>query len=365
VPPVNRQDALKDDAMQIARNPYRGPGIDSAAEFTADAVATDPAPVLTLLARCPAHGATPLRAVPALAARCGAGSFFVKDESSRMGLGSFKALGAAYAIARDAVAARPNEPEGALAGRTYVTASAGNHGMSVAAGAHIFGADAVIYIADTVSEAIAERLGGKGAKVIREGADYEASMAAAEEAARANGWILISDSSWPGYSAPTRHVMHGYLAMGVEIADAMERAPSHIVLQAGVGGFAASLSAYFRSRWGDAPTIVIAEPDFAPCLARSIAAGGPVRADGPVSSMGRLDCKEPSHLALAGLARDADWFATIGEEEVAQTVALLGKLGLSTTPSGAAGIAAALRLDAEILEITEQSRILAFMTEAG
>ena len=100
------------------------------------------------------HGETPLMDVPGLATDCGVGAVLVKDESQRMGLGSFKALGAAFAIAADAAVegVPPGDHATALAGRTYVTASAGNHGMSVAAGARVFGADAVVYLAETVPD---------------------------------------------------------------------------------------------------------------------------------------------------------------------------------------------------------------------
>lgn len=109
--------------------------------------ATAPAALLT---RCPAAGMTPLTEAPVLAARAGVAQVFVKDERGRMGLGSFKALGAAYVIAHDA-------QNGAAQGQTYVTASAGNHGLSVAAGAAAFGAQAVIFLAQTVPESFADR----------------------------------------------------------------------------------------------------------------------------------------------------------------------------------------------------------------
>ena len=169
-----------------------------------------------------------------LARALGVAEVWLKDERGRMGLGSFKALGAAYVIACDAGDAA--DPGTALEGVTYVTASAGNHGMSVAAGARVFGARAVVYIAETVPESFADRLCGKGAEVVREGAVYEDGMAAAAEAARDKGWRLLSDSSWPGYMAPPHRLMEGYLVLMDEAAEAMPDAPTHILLQAGVGG---------------------------------------------------------------------------------------------------------------------------------
>ena len=165
----------------------------------------------------------------------GAARVTIKDERGRMGLGSFKALGAAYAIAREAAAAGGALPT-ALTGRTYVTASAGNHGLSVAAGARIFGAAAVIYLADTVPESFAARLRGMGAQVVRAGADYEASMVAAGHSAKAQGWTLLSDGSWPGYVDLPFRVMEGYRQIATEIVGQMTDRPTHVLLQAGVGG---------------------------------------------------------------------------------------------------------------------------------
>lgn len=356
---------MEHELTLIIENPYRSRGLVWPGAPEAELIVTDAAPILALLERCPAHGETTLRELTRLAERRGVGRFAVQDESGRMGLGSFKALGAAYAIAREAAEKAAEDPLAALAGHTYVAASAGNHGMSVAAGARVFGADAVIYISETVSEEIAARLRAKGARVVREGSDYEASMAAAERAAEKHGWTLLSDSSWPGYVEPTRQVMAGYLALAAEILKGLEEAPTHVFVQAGVGGFAAALSAAFREHWGDRPRIIVVEPEFAPCLKASIETGRPVRADGPVSAMGRLDCKEPSHLALAGLARDADAFMTVSEEQAAETVELLGREGIATTPSGAAGVAGALSVAADRVGLTAESRVLTIATEGA
>ena len=109
--------------------------------------------------------------------------------------------------------------------KTYVTASAGNHGLSVAAGAKAFGAVSVVFISEAVPEAFATRLAAQGAQVMRAGDTYEQSMAAAQDAARANGWSLLSDSSWPGYFEPSHRLMEGYTALMAE-ADRQMQAPS-------------------------------------------------------------------------------------------------------------------------------------------
>lgn len=305
---------------------------------------------LTLLRRCPEYKQTPLhqKKIEGLA-----GEVFIKDERGRMGLGSFKALGAAYVIAHLA------QTKG-LADTTFATASAGNHGLSVAAGAKIFGAKAVIFLAHTVPEVFAEKLRLHGADVRREGADYEASMEAAAQAAKDNSWILLSDSSWPGYTELPHRLMEGYLVMAAEVVHQMKAPPSHIFLQAGVGGLAAACAAYFRHAWGDTPQILVAEPDAAAALHDAIKEGAVVSAKGPVSNMGRLDCKEASMIALNGLARDADGFILLSDKQVEAEMTSLDAQGLATTPSGGAGLVAAM---SGAVSLLDDARILVILSE--
>lgn len=341
-------------AMTI-HNGFRGQGLpDLAPKPGANAQAVE-----TLLKQCPVHQVTPLQECPELAKLAGVRRLVIKDERGRMGLGSFKALGAAHAIAREA-AAVGGDLSLALRGRTYVTASAGNHGMSVAAGARIFGAQAVVFLSETVPASFATKLDGLGAKVVWAGANYEASMVAAGEAADQNGWTLLSDGSWPGYVDLPFRVMEGYRQIATEIIAQADAIPTHVLLQAGVGGLAAALAAELRLAWGDAPQMIVVEPEAAPALLESIRAGRVVDTQGPVSVMGRLDCKTPSMLALADLARDADQFVTISEEEAETGMQAVGAAGLHSTQSGAAGVAALLT---GLKGIDAQSHILCILSE--
>ncbi|MGI3184766.1 pyridoxal-phosphate dependent enzyme [Nioella aestuarii] len=347
--------------MQHLSNPFRGQGLSNLSD--APAPSTDAEAVARLLARCPAHAVTPLASAPALADRAGVAALWVKDERGRMGLGSFKALGAAYVIACDAVATGAEDLSKALAGRTYVTASAGNHGMSVAAGARVFGAKAIVHIAETVPESFAERLREKGAEVVRAGAEYEASMALAAESARVNDYILLSDSSWPGYMDRPHRLMEGYLQMAAEALDDCPEPPTHVFLQAGVGGLAGAVAALVRKRLGDSPRVVVVEPDAAPAIYESIKAGGFVATSGPVSAMGRLDCKEASLIALTGLSRDADDFVLITEEEAADALAPMAAEGLEGSESGVAGVAALLAAGPGAFGLGPNSCVLCFLSE--
>jgi len=273
-----------------------------------------------------------------------------------MGLGSFKALGAAHVIARDA-------EEGRAKGRIYVAATAGNHGLSVAAGAAAFGATAQIFLAETVPESFAERLRDLGADVVRAGAVYEDSLAAAMEASKAPGAELLSDTSWDAYIERPHVLMEGYLIFMAEVGDQIDQPPTHIFLQAGVGGLACAGAAWARAAWGDAPIITVVEPEYAPALIASIEAGGPVVTTGPASDMGRLDCKEPSYIALKGLARDADFFTTLTEDEAATGLARVEAAGFPSTTSGAAGLIALLGADGAIPGLGPDARVLTILSE--
>ncbi|MEM7464710.1 MAG: pyridoxal-phosphate dependent enzyme [Pseudomonadota bacterium] len=344
--------------MNLVRNPFRQSG-PLAPDIPFPSIAVEN--VADLLKLCPAARQTALIDVPGLAP---VESVWVKDERARMNLGSFKALGAAYVIARHAMDRSASPDEGTLSGRTYVTASAGNHGMSVAAGARIFGANAVVYVADTVPQTFIDRLRAQGAQVVVQGNDYAASMSAAAAAANENGWTLLSDSSWQGYTELPHLLMEGYLQMAAEVVRQCPEIPSHVLLQAGVGGLAGSVAVYLRSVWAETPTIIVVEPENAPALQASIEAGNAVFADGPESIMGRLDCKEPSLIALNGLARDADCFLTISDEDVEKCLPQLTTAGLETTASGAAGLAAVMSPAArELLEISSDAQALCFLTE--
>ncbi|SLN15040.1 Diaminopropionate ammonia-lyase [Roseovarius litorisediminis] len=339
--------------MENLQNPWRGKGLSEAVLSGAPAPSVDAAAPLGLLKQCPAAAQTPVIRIEGLGAQV-----WAKDERQRMNLGSFKALGAAYVIAHRAANSGADDLTKALQGQTFVTASAGNHGLSVAAGARAFGAKSAVYLAETVPESFAVRLRDKGAIVVRAGSDYQGSMDAAMQAAEDNGWTLLSDTSWPGYFDIPHRLMEGYLAMAAEAAEQIPDVPTHIFLQAGVGGLAGAGAAYFRKVWGDAPKIIVVEPEFAPALQVSIREGKCVNTEGPVSDMGRLDCKEPSLIALKGLARDADEFVTITEEEAFAVLPVLAEQGAATTTSGGAGLAAVMAM-----ELGAEARVLCVISE--
>lgn len=304
---------------------------------------------MAMLARCPVYEATPLTSLPALAGELGIAALSVKDETQRMRLGSFKALGGVFAVAQmieDASGGADLAGEQArqtAATMTFITASAGNHGLSVAAGARIFGARAIIVLSQAVPEGFAERIRRTGAEVVRVDGSYEDSVRHAIDAAERNGWLHLADGSWPGYTERPALVMEGYSVLAEECRRAFEADgswPTHVLLQAGVGGFAGAIAAHIREYWAKQPQIIVVEPDAAPCLLASVKAGEPVRADGPASNMGRLDCKDASLIAFEALREDADRFVTVTDEDAARVAARFTRHGIVTTPSGAATLAA-------------------------
>ena len=345
--------------MDILQNPHRQIGLTVDILRDIPAPSTDSAAVQALLARCPNAAETEMLQAPNIAQDLNIAQLSVKDERGRMGLGSFKALGAAYVIAHSAIV--KGEAQSA---KTYVTASAGNHGLSVAAGAKAFGAAAVIFLSQSVPEAFAKRLIAHGATVERAGETYEQSMSAAQAAAKDNGWTLLSDSSWPGYSDLSHRLMEGYTVFMAE-AERQISAPSHIFLQAGVGGLAGAAAAMARKTWGEAPVIVVVEPCHAPALHGCIQAGDFIAATGPGSGMGRLDCLEASLIALKGLAKDADVFALISEEEGQAGANYAAAHQMESTPSGAAGLAGLLASPAHrtALKLDANSHVLVILSE--
>ncbi len=333
-----------------------------------DKVSTDVEAVRKLLNLCPKASRTPLTSSIALAEKAGVKNIWFKDERKRMGLGSFKALGAAYVIADHASKVVTNiesadEWKNALSGKYYVTASAGNHGLSLAAGARLFGAKAVIYLSKNVPSSFADKIRSYDADVVVLGNSYEESMEGAQKAAEENDWMLLSDVTWDGYDAGLK-VMEGYLVAAAEAYEDCPEPPTHIFLQAGVGGFPAAMAAQARRHFGNDPRIIIVEPTEAPVLLESIKAGKGVEVQGGVSIMGRLDCKVPSTRALSSLAKTCTHFMTITDEDAENCMKELEIEGLETSPSGGAGYAGLLDLkNYDKSGLTKESNVVIFLTE--
>ena len=351
---------------RFIKNPYFTKGFPQ--DNGIDKVSTDVEAVRKLLEMCPKASRTPLTSSISLADKAGVKNIWFKDERQRMGLGSFKALGAAYVIADHASKivsnnASASEWKKALNGKCYVTASAGNHGLSLAAGARLFGAKAVIYLSRNVPSSFADKIRSYDAEVVVVGNSYEESMEGAQKAAADNNWMLLSDVTWDGYDAGLK-VMEGYLVAAAEAYEDCPESPTHIFLQAGVGGFPAAMAAQARRHFGNDPKIIIVEPTEAPVLLESIQAGKGVKVEGSISIMGRLDCKVPSTRALSSLAKTCTHFMTITDNDAEECMEELENEGLKTSPSGGAGYAGLIDLkNYDESGLNKDSNVMIFLTE--
>ena len=330
-----------------------------------------------IIRHCPVYQATPVQRIETPFG----GQLLIKDETSRFRMGAFKALGGIYAMAAILLERwnednrAPIKPEHIFTEEvsawshqfTFVCASAGNHGLAVAKGAKLFNAKCRIHLSKTVPIAFEQRLLDLSATVVRSGANYEESMRAASEDCSDVREILLSDSAWPGYSRIPSLVMEGYTVMAEEMRaffHAESTWPTHVFLQAGVGGMAAAIACHIRSVWPRQPTIIVVEPEAAACLMESHRRKTLTEVKGQVSSMGRLDCKLPSTLAFEILHEQANQFVCVSDLEAELAVDFLASHRLRTTPSGAAGVAAMLDAEIKLEGLPKGSIPLALVTEA-
>lgn len=335
----------------------------------------------SLLRLCPAHAPTPLLHLPGLAAALDVAAILAKDEGCRP-LGSFKALGGVYAglraLARAAglpVAALldPSRPCTALP--TLVCASDGNHGLAVAAAARLVGARARVYLPAAISEGRAARILAKGAEIVRVPGTYDDAVREAAGAAWDGGALLVADTSEDLADPVVADVMAGYGVIAEEIraqlAEAGHAAPTHVFVQAGVGGLAAAMADGLRAVLALPARIVVVEPEAAACVEAGLAAGRPVAVTGALETAAEmLSCGEASASALAVLKRRRADVLAVPEAALLTAPGFLTACGGSgTTPSGAAGVAglqAALADSATAgrLDLGPRSRVLLLITEA-
>ncbi|KAA0969454.1 diaminopropionate ammonia-lyase [Aureimonas fodinaquatilis] len=334
---------------------------------------------------------TPLHALPGLAAELGLGSLHIKDEGFRLGLGSFKALGGAYALmilVKEEAERRLKRPVcvdelmsdeiGVIAaGMTFACATDGNHGRSVAQGASLIGAQAKIFVHSGVSDARIEAIASFGAEILRVDGNYDDSVAQATRAARDNGWTVLSDTSWPGYEYTPSLVSQGYIALVHETLADLPYPPTHVFLQAGVGGFAAAVAGHMSVVLGShQPHVTIVEPARSACLFESAKAGTLVKVQGDQPTiMVMLECYEPSLVAFRILSRVADGFMTVDEEcapEVMRRLAspAAGDPAVVAGESGGAGLAGLIAVQrdpalAVQIGLGPEARVLVINTEGA
>lgn len=340
----------------------------------------------------PNYEATPLHSLQSLADSSQLQNIWYKDESQRFGLKSFKALGGAYAVARQLqqvleknTGKQPTIAElldgqwkKELSEIVVSCATDGNHGRSVAWGAQMFGCGCVIYIHRDVSVGRQQAMEAFGAEVIRITGNYDESVRQAAFDAEEHNRIIVSDTSYEGYMEIPKDVALGYTVMLSELVNQLNgEIPTHVFVQGGVGGLASAVCGYFWDLWGDKrPRFVVVEPEQANCLQKSAQAGKPIVVDGDLDTlMAGLACGEVSALAWEILATGGDDFMTLSEDAVPSTMRLLAngfqqdpaiEAGESAVPGLAAAVIARQSEDfAAKLALDSNSKVLVIGTEGA
>lgn len=305
---------------------------------------------------------TPLVRLSKLESYLGCGAVYYKDESTRFGLGSFKALGGAYAVLRYVAAEylkqhgrevalgdiRQGSIKDFASSLTVVTATDGNHGRSVAWGAKNAGCPCRIYIHAEVSSGREEAMAALGAEVIRIDGDYDESVKLCAKEALDNNWQMISDTSYEGYTEIPSDVMAGYTVLATEVINQMDEPPTHVFLQAGVGGLAGAIAARLWMEYGaDRPHITIVESQYSDCIMQSFMQQSPATVEITEETvMAGLSCGEMSLLAWLILSGCCDQVMTIADDQVATAMKLFadGEMAEQSLEAGECAVPGVLAL---------------------
>jgi diaminopropionate ammonia-lyase len=355
-----------------------------------DGLLPDRAP-LRFHRRLPGYEETPLVDAPKLAGALGVGKVFVKDESSRLGLPAFKVLGASWAVYRALEERLGEEGFGdweeirelrerldPLRPLSLVAATDGNHGRAVARVARLLGLGAKIFVPDGMALARRKSISDEGAEVIVVDGTYDEAV---EHSATEEGedTLLVSDMSWPGYERIPLWVIEGYSTMLWEIDDALERrneeGPDLVVVQVGVGAFAAAVARHFRRpEASPPPKLMSVEPTSADCLFESVEAGSIVSVPGPHDSiMSGLNCGRPSLVAWPIVSRGIDLLVAIDDGPAREAMRLTAESGVVSGETGSAGLGGLLELlrageeekMRRALGVGEETRVLIFNCEGA
>lgn len=319
---------------------------------------------------------TPLRSLAGLARALGIAALLVKDETNRFGLNAFKAAGGTFAV--ETLRRRGDIRPGA----TLVCASEGNHGRAVARAAREAGCAARVYVAGSVAASRVEAIQSEGATVVRIPGTYDQAVRAMAGDAATHDWVIISDTSWPGYEDTPRLIMLGYTRLLDEAEAAWQPTapPDVIFVQGGVGGLLAAVAGWADWRYGAArPRIVGVEPTSAACLQVSARADLPTIIDGPFDTlMSGLRCGEVSPLAFKSTRTLVDAYIAIEDDWAIQAIrALAAPIGddpaIQAGPSGAAGLGGLLATLQDpageplrsALSLGSNARVLVLVTEGS
>ena len=303
---------------------------------------------------------TPLIKLEKLSKKLNINNIFYKDESKRFHLKSFKALGGAYAVEK---ITKGNK------NITVATATAGNHGRSVAWGSQRLGLKCKIFISEYVSESRANAMRKLDAEVIRVKGNYEKSLEECIRQANKNKWEIIQDVAWENYETVPKLTMAGYSLMIKEISTQTDQYITHVYLQAGVGGMASGAITGIAKYFKRIPKIIIVEPENADCVLKSIEKGSLQKVNIKKESiMGGMSCGDVSLVPWRILKESVDHCCTVSDDYVAKTVAMLENKSFSnekiiggecSTPGIISLIASSKNEDTKKkLELNENSNVL-------
>ncbi len=276
----------------------------------------------SIISRWEGYSATPLIKLDKLCKELSLNKIFYKDESKRFSLKSFKALGGAYAVEK---ISKGNK------NIIVSTATAGNHGRSVAWGANRLGIKCKIFISEFVSDARGQAMADLGAEVIKIKGNYEKSLIECIKQSTKNNWQIVQDVAWENYTLVPRYTMAGYSVMMKEIVDQIKDDQiTHIILQAGVGGMAAAMIAGIARYLKYIPVTIVVEPDSAACVLESIKSGKIEKIDIKRESlMGGMSCGEVSLVPWAILKNGVKYCLSLPDDDIAKTMRLLGNASFS------------------------------------
>ena len=263
------------------------------------------------------YSPTPLISLNKLSKELNLNNIFYKDENKRFDLKSFKALGGAYAVEK---ITKGNKDI------VVATATAGNHGRSVAWGARRLGLKCKIFISEFVSDARGQAMSDLGADVIKVKGNYEKSLIECIKQSTENNWQIVQDVAWKDYMQVPTYTMAGYSVMMKEIVDQINSEKiSHIILQAGVGGMAGAMVAGIARYLDNVPITIVVEPDSAACVMESIKTGKIEKIDIKRESlMGGMSCGEVSLVPWEILKNSIKYCVSLPDDDIAKTMKLLG-----------------------------------------
>ncbi len=265
---------------------------------------------------------TPLLNLNKLSEELKLNKIFYKDENYRFDLKSFKALGGAYAVEK---VTQGNK------NIVVATATAGNHGRSVAWGARRLGIECKIFISENVTKARGKAMSDLGADVVKVKGNYENSLLECIKQSSENGWQIVQDVAWKGYMQVPKYTMAGYTVMMKEISEQINNDEvSHIILQAGVGGMAGAMVAGIARYLKNVPITIVVEPDSAACVMESIKSGKIEKIDIQRESlMGGMSCGEVSLVPWEILKHSVKHCISLPDDDIAKTMKLLGNSSFS------------------------------------